>query len=127
MSIRDYLEAEPLSELVKYQSEPPSDAVPFAGTLRKHPYDEKKCLLIADPAGKEASVLEFRVEDVSAIEELPSPVDEAGKSRPLVKLWVRRGAFGIRYVPFEVDDPPKGVGESLRLRERLMTSVKTWS
>lgn len=127
MSIREYLEAEAFSELVKYKSEPPADAVAFVGTLRKHPYDGEKCLLIADPSSREPSVYEFRVADVVAVDELPSPVDEAGQSRPLAKLWLRRGSFGIRYVPFEVDAPLKGPGESRRLHDSLMNSVRAWS
>ncbi len=127
MSIREYLEAEPLTELVKYRSEPPKDAIPFIGTLRKHPYDEAKCLLIADPDGREPSVFEFRIADVVAVEELPSPVGETGQPRPLARLWLRRGSFGIRYVPFEVDEPLKSTGESPRLRASLEKNVRAWS
>jgi len=127
VSISEYLDAEPLAGLIRYHSEPPQDAVAFTGTLRKHPYDEDKCLLIADPTGCEAAIFEFRIEDVLAIVELPSPVDEAGQSRPLARLWVRRGSFGIRYEPFEVDDPPRFPGESGRLHERLMASARCWS
>mgnify|MGYP001157931284 CR=1 FL=1 len=127
MSIREYLEAEEFSELVKYRSEPSADAIAFVGTLRKHPYDEEKCLLIADSSSREPSVYEFRVADVVAVDELPSPVDEAGHSRPLAKLWLRRGSFGIRYVPFEVDEPLKGPGESRKLRDSLMNSGRAWS
>ena len=127
MSIAEYLESEALTELVVYRSDTPQNAVSFVGTLRKHPYDEAKCLLIADPAGCEPAVFEFRTIDVLGAEELPSPVDELGQTRNLVKLWVKRGSFGIRYEPFEVDDPPKFIRESSHLRDRILKSARCWS
>ncbi len=127
MSISEYLESEELRDLVRYRSEAPQDAVSFVGTLRKHPYDEAKCLLIGDPAGCEPAIFEFRVADVVGADELPSPVDGAGQSRPMVRLWVRHGSFGIRYEPFEVDDPPRFPKESGRLHERILKSARCWS
>ncbi|HTX73158.1 MAG TPA: hypothetical protein VMC79_10060 [Rectinemataceae bacterium] len=126
MSITEYLESEPLSEIVRYHTEVPQDAVAFIGTLRKHPYDEDKCLLIGDAGDWEPSIFEFRVADVAAMEELPSPVDESGQSRPLAKLWIRKGSYGIRYEPFEVDSPPRFAGESGRLHERMLYGVRCW-
>lgn len=127
MSIQAYLDAEPFSEMIRYRSAVPQNAVAFVGTLRKHPYDDEKCLLIADPAGCDPAIYEFKASDVLSAEELPSPVDELGQSRSLARLWVRKGSFGIRYEPFEVDDPPRRPGESGLLRDRLMKSVRCWS
>lgn len=123
MSIEAYLEAERLSDLVPYRSEMPQDAVAFVGTLRKHPYDPEKCLIIADPSGGEPAVFEFRLADVLSAEELPSPVDETGQSRSVARLWVRRGSYGIRYEPFEVDEPLRFQGDSQPLRDRLAKSA----
>lgn len=127
MSITEYLDSATFTGLVRYRSETPQDAVAFVGTLRKHPYDEAKCLLIADPSGCEPAIFEFRTADVLGAEELPSPVDEAGQSRPVVKLWIRRGSYGIRYEPFEVDDPPKFPKDSRHLRDRMLKSARCWS
>jgi hypothetical protein len=127
MSISEYLEAGPFTELVKYKDHSPQDAVAFVGTIRKHPYDEDKCLLIADPTGREPAIFEFRAADIIAIDELASPVAETGQSRPLARLWVRRGSYGIRYEPFEVDDPLRFPRESIGLRERLMGGARNWS
>jgi hypothetical protein len=101
----EYLEEEPLTEIVRYESGTPQDAVSFVGTLRKHPYDGSKCLLLADHAGDEPAILEFCKADVQGVEERASPVDESGSSRQIVRIWVRRGSRGVRYEPFEVDDP----------------------
>ncbi len=127
MSVSEYLDSELLTDLVRYRSGTPQNAVAFVGTLRKHPYDEDKCLLIADPAGHNLAIYEFRAEDVLGADELPSPVDAAGQSRPLVKLWVKKGGYGIRYEPFEVDEPLRFPGESSRLRERIYKSARGWS
>jgi len=105
MSIRAYLEAEPLSEIARWHGNSKEAGIAFVGTLRKHPYDEDKCLLISDPGEVEPAIYEFKVSDIVAAEELASPVDPAGTSRNLARLWVRKGSLGVRYEPFEVDDP----------------------
>jgi inorganic pyrophosphatase len=126
MSVGTYLEARPFSDLIPYKAESPSDAVGFIGALRKHPYDDEKCLLIADPTGCEPAIFEFRLADVLGAEEMPSPIDAEGKNISLVKLWIRRGSFGIRYEPFEVDEPLKRTSDSLSLAEHLLKTVRCW-
>jgi hypothetical protein len=127
MSIAEYLESEELTDLVRYHSEAPQNAIAFVGTLRKHPYDGAKCLLIGDPAGCDPVIYEFRISDILGAEELPSPVDVSGQPRPRQRLWVKRGSFGLRYEPFEVDDPPRFPRDSGRLRDRILKSATCWS
>jgi hypothetical protein len=127
MNFTELLEAEALSEVIRYHSGDPKDAVSFSGTLRKHPYDEGRCILFADHSGSEPAILEFRKADIKAVEELPSLVDETGHSRQVMRLWIRRGSLGVRYEPFEVDNPlrfPGGAAGSggSRLHDRLMSS-----
>jgi hypothetical protein len=125
MNFTELLEEEALSELVRYRSGSPKDAISFSGTLRKHPYDEGRCILFADPSGKEPSILEFRKADIKAVEELPSLVDETGHSRPFMRLWIKRGSLGIRYEPFEVDEPlrfPVG-SEGSRIHDHVMADI----
>jgi inorganic pyrophosphatase len=122
----ELLETEALSELIRYRSGDPKDAVSFSGTLRKHPYDGGRCILFADRSGSEPAILEFRKEDIKAVEELPSLVDETGHSRPVMRLWIRKGSLGVRYEPFEVDEPlrfPGGVAasEGSRVHDHVMT------
>ena len=124
MSISEYLDSSPFFDIIKYGSHDALDAVAFVGTLRKHPYDSDKCLLLTAKQEKlrwleEGIIIEFRIADVAAADELPSPVDERGAARPLVRLWVKRGAIAMRYQPFEVGDTPLGPRESLSLRTRL--------
>jgi len=107
MSLQAYLEAEPLSAIQRYHGDAHQGAVPFVGTLRKHPYDDSRCLLISEPGEGEPAIYEFRIRDVAGADELPSPVDAKGTSRNLARLWVHKGSFGVRYEPFEVLEPPK--------------------
>jgi hypothetical protein len=127
MGLIEQLTEYSLSELVRYRSGAPQDAVAFVGTLRMHPYEKDKCILISEDEGAEPAVLEFRKSDVLAVEEMASLVDEAGSSRTVAKLWVRRGSLGLRYEPFEVDDPPRYHGASRGLRDRIMHSARSWS
>jgi len=124
MDFTEGLEVEALSEVIRYRSGAPKDAVSFSGTLRKHPYDADKCILFADSRDSEPSILEFRKIDIKAVEELPSPVDETGQSRPVMRLWIKRGSLGIRYEAFEVDDPLRFLGGTVgsSLHEHVMSS-----
>ena len=124
MNMNFILEPESVTDIERYRAELPSDGVIFVGALRKHPYDRERCLLIADPAGETPLIYEFRVADILSADEMPSEVDDAGMNMPLVKLWVRRGSFGIRYVPFEVDSPIKTDIDSSHLREHVFTSIR---
>jgi hypothetical protein len=119
MSFIEQLEEYPLSELVRYQSGSPQDAVAFVGTLRKHPYESDKFILIAERPDSEPAIFEFRTVDVIAVEEMPSIVDETGASRSVSKLWVRRGSIGLRYEPFEVDEPLRYRSQNRSLHEPL--------
>jgi inorganic pyrophosphatase len=105
MSMSAYIEAEPLSEITRWHGEGHGNSVPFIGTLRKHPYDSGKCLLISNPGEPSPAIREFRVVDIAGAEELASPVDPVGATHNLVRLWIRKGSLGVKYEPFEVDDP----------------------
>jgi hypothetical protein len=49
--------------------------------------------------------MEFRLEDILFVEELPSAITEAGEGIPMIRLWIRKGAHGVILEPFEVDTP----------------------
>ncbi|MCX7025365.1 MAG: hypothetical protein NT080_12250 [Spirochaetes bacterium] len=124
MSLSEILESEPFTGIQRYRSDPPQDAVAFTGTPRKHPYAPEKLLFISEPFGESPGIFEFRLSDIVSVEELPSPILENGMSYSVVRLWVRRGSVGMRYDPFEVDDPPHFYGESTLLHEKLSKIFK---
>lgn len=114
----------PFFELTKYGEHAALDSVPFVGTLRKHPYDPEKCLFLTSRQDtlkwlEEGVIIEFRIKDVTGVDELPSPVDSEGNARQIVRLWVRRGSIAMRYDPFEVNDTMLGPRESETLRRRI--------
>ena len=119
MSVQEYVSGA-FFELQAYKSDPPQDALAFTGSPRKHPYDDEKIILIAEPHGGESAIYEFRASDVVGAQDLPSPVTEAGESYRIVRLWIRRGAVGIKYEPFEVDAPLRFMHESHPLRDRVL-------
>jgi len=123
MDLTDYLDASPL-DLIKYSEHSAMDAVAFIGTARKHPYDAEKCLLLASKQDnekwlQEGTIIEFRLDDIVGADELPALVDEQGYARQLVRLWIRRGAIGVKYEPFEAGKQPSDYEDSEQLRRKF--------
>jgi hypothetical protein len=101
----NYLEMLPVNNIAKYSKGHPNDGIPFTGFPRVHPSEKNKLILVYDPLGNEPAVLEFKLDDILFVEEVPSAVTEAGEGVPLVKLWIKRGAVGMILEPFEVNEP----------------------
>jgi len=115
----NYLEMLPVSNIVKYAKGQPSDGIPFSGYPRAHPSDKNKLVLVNDPLGPEPVILEFKLDDVLFVEEIPSAVTEAGEGVPMIKLWIRRGAIGMILEPFEVKEKLNLTGKVRAIKERV--------
>ncbi|MCL2180363.1 MAG: hypothetical protein FWB83_04460 [Treponema sp.] len=120
MNTTNYLEMLPLNSITKYASGHPNDGVPFAGYPRAHPSDKLKFVLVNDPLGAEPIILEFKLEDILYMDEVPSAITEEGEGVPLVKLWIKHGAMGVILEPFEVNEPVKFVDKIKTAKERLL-------
>ncbi|MDR2181488.1 MAG: hypothetical protein LBN92_02290 [Treponema sp.] len=114
------LEQLPLNSLERRHNSPPPDTVAFAGCPRPHPSDKDKLLLVYDPLGVNPALMEFKVEDILFVEDIPQAVTEAGEGIPLVKIWVRKKARGVLLEPFQVDDPIQFVNKARDERGRLL-------
>jgi len=122
MNSMNYLEMLPVSSITKYTKGHPGDGIPFTGYPRVHPSEKNKLILVYDPLGAEPVVLEFKLEDILFVEEVPSAVTEAGEGVPMVKLWVQRGAVGMILEPFEVNEPAQAAGKVRAIKERILQS-----
>jgi len=122
MNKANFLEMLPLSGIAKYSGGQPKNGLPFAGYPRQHPSEKNKLILVNDPLGPGPTVLEFKLDDVLFVEEIPSAVNEAGEGVPMVKLWIRKGAFGVILEPFEVNDPVQFSAKVKEVRERFLQS-----
>jgi inorganic pyrophosphatase len=116
----NYLESLPLSSIAKYAKGQPSDGIPFTGHPRVHSTEKNKLILVNDPLGPEPIILEFKLDDVLYVEEIPAAVTEEGEGVPMIKLWIKRGAVGMIFEPFEVNDPVQFAGKLGSVRERLL-------
>ncbi len=114
MSIRKYLSALPLFDIVKYEGKEDfiQKAVSFKGSPRKHPYDSEKLMLIVNPFSSNTFFYEFLTKDIIHYDELPSMVTDGGETLSMVRIWVMRGTVGMKYIPFEVDDPIRFLKDS---------------
>jgi hypothetical protein len=99
-----YLEHLPLNKIAKYPGGPPKNGIPFTGYPKQHPTEKSKIILVYDPLGEAPTILEFKIDDILYIEDVPQAVTEQGEGVPMTKLWIRRGAHGMLLEPFEVDE-----------------------
>jgi len=122
----NYLEMLPVSSIAKFAKGHPGDGVPFTGYPRANPSEKDKLILVNDPLGPEPVVLEFKLDDILFVEEVPSAVTKTGEGVPLVKLWIKRGAAGMIIEPFEVNEinnPSKLANRVQAIKERVLQTA----
>jgi hypothetical protein len=78
--------------------------VPFTGSPLKHPYDPKKVILVPDPYSSRPFYYEFKSDDVTFAERLPSIVNVEGETIPMVRFWVKKMRLGMLCTPFLVEE-----------------------
>ena len=125
MNSVNYLEMLPLSGLTKYTKGQPNEGIPFTGFPRAHPSDKTKLILVYNPLEAEPAVLEFKLDDILFVEDVPSVITEDGEGVLLVKLWVKRGAIGVILEPFEVSDPAHFAGKVRSIKERTRSEASS--
>ena len=76
----------------------------FSGTLRRHPHDPEKIILLAEPMSNNTNFYEFNSDDIGFAENLPNIVNTSGEDIPMVMLWIKKESVGIRCAAFIVDD-----------------------
>lgn len=86
------------SDLVRLRKE----NIPFTGSLLHHPYDNEKVILISDPYSPNTSYYEFKLIDVSHLEELPNITNMAGETVTHCRIWVKKQTIGVKSTPFVV-------------------------
>ena len=77
--------------------------VAYSGWPQKHPLDSDKVILVADPFSSNTFFFEFETRDIGYVESLPSIVTLDDQTLPMARVWVRKGAVGIRCTPFRVE------------------------
>lgn len=78
--------------------------IPFSGSPKKHPHDQDKVILIADPFTPNTFYYEFKIKDIAFAEELPNIANLEGDSVSMARVWVKKRSVAIRCTPFMVDD-----------------------
>ena len=78
--------------------------VPFSGTLRQHPYELEKIILMTEVFSQNATFYEFSNDDIGFVEKLPNIVNSEGDDISMVMLWIKKGSIGIRSAAFLVGD-----------------------
>lgn len=78
--------------------------VPFSGSPLKHPTDAKRVILIPDPYSDTKFYYEFKSQDISFVEELPSIVNVDGETIKMVRIWIKKMGMGLLCLPFLVEE-----------------------
>lgn len=104
MVTRAYLTTSELHEIIRYSGKRDNDSpsVAYEGSVRKHPYDDSKFLLITPPVNNPSHFYEFRIRDVVKTNNLRQLVTEEGDTVQILEVFVRSGSHGIEMLPFEV-------------------------
>lgn len=97
LEIQAYQKPKNTSELQKTH-------VAFSGSLRKHPSDRGKIVLVADPFSANTFYYEFSTDDITYAEELPNLVNPDGETIRMARVWVKKKCIGVRCTPFIVED-----------------------
>jgi len=66
--------------------------------------DPKKVILVPDPYTSNPVCYEFKSEDISYAEKLPSVVDIDGETVNMARFWVKKISVGILCTPFIVEE-----------------------
>jgi len=78
--------------------------VPFSGSPLKHPYDSKRVILVPDPYSSSPFYYEFKSDDITYAEKLPSIVNLEGETVTMVRFWVKKMGLGMLCTPFLVEE-----------------------
>ena len=106
MSIANFLELKDKFEIQGYVQPDHIDKeryIPFSGSPRKHPCEETRIILIADPFSEVTYFYEFNIEDIVFVEKIPNITNIDGESIPMVRVWVKKKSVALRCTPFIVD------------------------
>ena len=78
--------------------------LPFSGSPLRHPHDPKKVILVPDPYSSTFFYYEFKGDDVTYAEKLPSIVNLEGETITMARLWVKKMSVGMLCTPFLVEE-----------------------
>ena len=85
--------------------------VPYSGSPRKHPFDSGRVILVADAYCTHAYYFEFKIADISFVEDLPNLVNLDGEVITMVRIWVKKSSVAIQCLPFIVSNICLGAAE----------------
>jgi inorganic pyrophosphatase len=78
--------------------------VPYTGSPLKHPYDIDKVIIVPDPYSTQTFYYEFKIEDISFVEELPNISNIDGETITMARVWIKKRSVGVKSIPFIVDE-----------------------
>jgi hypothetical protein len=106
MSVRKYLDTSEFLPPEKYKTRKCNfdECMAFVGSLRRHPYDKDKIVLIYHAFREDPLFFEFKMTDIRFIEDTPNIVTEDGESLATNRIWIQKGSLAVKYDAFEVNE-----------------------
>lgn len=74
----------------------------YSGLPRRHSVDEKRMVLVTGLESGTGIIYEFFLKDIDRWESVENMMTAEGQALPLVRIWVKHGAFAMRSEPFVV-------------------------
>ncbi|MEW6335404.1 MAG: inorganic pyrophosphatase Ppa [Thermodesulfobacteriota bacterium] len=110
MSIKQFLMQVEAFEIQRYErpigaAELKRNCTAFSGLLFRRAGDPGTIVLLEEPPHGRTVYYEFRIADIPYMEQVSNAVTPDGKVAAIARVWVKKGAVGIRCLPFAVEEP----------------------
>lgn len=102
MAITHYLTATPVDPPTSRDAAARAGSISFFGSVRMHPYDSRKLVLVPYPYSAEEGVFEFSRDDVVSADGSSEVVSQDGNTLTVMRIYIRSGSHAVNLKPFTV-------------------------
>lgn len=102
MAITHYLSAKAIDPPISRSAGKSIPSVNYFGSVRTHPYDNRKIVIVPYPYKGSQGIYEFNKEDVLYAENTSEVVNEDGDILTVMRVFIRKGAHAVNLRPFTV-------------------------
>lgn len=102
MALTHYLTAAPTDPPVSRSANKHAGSK-FRGSVRQHPYDPRKLILVPYPYKSKEGILEFNRDDILFADNTAEVASQDGDILTIMDIHVKTGSHAVMLIPFNVD------------------------